>query len=75
MCDACNRFRTCDSDTQALQSSKYEDWFWKFQVGKCYYRLGMLRDSEKMFKSALKQQEMIDVFLHLSRVIKNASTP
>jgi tetratricopeptide repeat protein 8 len=37
-------------------------------VGKCYYRLGLLRDAEKMFKSALKQQEMIDVFLHLSRV-------
>ena len=28
----------------------------------------MFRDAEKMFKSALKQQEMIDVFLHLSRV-------
>ena len=53
---------------QALQKTKYEDWFWKFQVGKCYYRLGMFRDAEKMFKSALKQQEMIDVFLHLSRV-------
>ena len=53
---------------QALQKTKYEDWYWKFQVGKCYYRLGMFRDAEKMFKSALKQQEMIDVFLHLSRV-------
>ena len=28
---------------QALQSSKYEDWYWKFQVGKCYFRLGMFR--------------------------------
>jgi hypothetical protein len=28
----------------------------------------MFRDAEKMFKSALKQQEMIDVFLHLARV-------
>lgn len=55
--------------SQALQSSKYEDWYWKFSVGKCYYRLGMFRDAEKMFKSALKQQEMIDIFLHLARVI------
>lgn len=37
-------------------------------MGKCYFRLGMFRDAEKMFKSALKQQEMIDVFLHLARV-------
>ena len=57
-----------DINFQALQKTKYEDWYWKFQVGKCYYRLGMFRDAEKMFKSALKQQEMIDVFLHLSRV-------
>jgi len=37
-------------------------------VGKCYFRLGMFRDAEKMFKSALKQQEMIDMFIHLARV-------
>ncbi len=43
-------------------------FFYVHQVGKCYFRLGMFRDSEKMFKSALKQQEMIDVFLHLARV-------
>jgi hypothetical protein len=60
--------RSYCSPRQALQKTKYEDWYWKFQVGKCYYRLGLLRDAEKMFKSALKQQEMIDVFLHLSRV-------
>ena len=59
---------------QALQKSNHEDWFWKFQVGKCYYRLGMFRDAEKMFKSALKQQEMIDVFLHLSRVRTKTKT-
>lgn len=53
---------------QSLQASKYEDWYWKFQVGKCYFKLGMYRDAEKMFKSALKQQEMIDLFLHLARV-------
>ena len=36
--------------SQALQASKYEDWYWKVQLGKCYFRLGMFRDSEKMFK-------------------------
>ena len=54
--------------SQAMQASKFEDWYWKVQMGKCYFRLGMFRDSEKMFKSALKQQEMIDTFLLLAKV-------
>ncbi len=33
------------------------------------------RDAEKMFKSALKQQEMIDVFLHLARVYVRLDQP
>ena len=57
--------------SKALQACNYEDWYWKLQLGKCYFRLGMFRDSEKMFKSALKQQEMIDTFLLLSKVLKN----
>ncbi|XP_059085727.1 tetratricopeptide repeat protein 8-like isoform X3 [Tigriopus californicus] len=64
-----------DLAAQALQASNYEDWYWKFQVGKCYYRFGMFRDAEKMFKSALKQQEMIDVFLHLARVYLRIDQP
>ena len=61
--------------SQALQASKYEDWYWKVQLGKCYFRLGMFRDSEKMFKSALKQQEMIDTFLLLSKVYFRLDQP
>lgn len=61
--------------SQALQASKFEDWYWKVQMGKCYFRLGMFRDSEKMFKSALKQQEMIDTFLLLSKVYTRLDQP
>ncbi len=64
-----------DLAAQALQASKYEDWYWKLQVGKCYFRLGMFRDAEKMFKSALKQQEMIDTFLHLAQVYVRLDQP
>lgn len=31
-------------------------------------RLGMYREAEKQFKSALKQQEMVDTFLYLAKV-------
>ena len=58
---------------QALQASKYEDWFWKVALGKCYFRLGMFRDAERMFKSALKMQEMIDILLLLAKVSNHFS--
>lgn len=29
--------------TQATQNSKFQDWWWKLQMGKCYYRLSMFR--------------------------------
>lgn len=34
------------------------------------FRLGMYREAEKQFKSALKQQEMVDTFLYLAKVSK-----
>ena len=34
-----------------------------------YLRLGMLRDAEAQFKSALKQQPMIATYLHLGRIV------
>lgn len=33
-----------------------------------FLRLGMYREAEKQFKSALKQQEMVDTFLYLAKV-------
>uniref|UniRef100_A0A2I3N488 Tetratricopeptide repeat domain 8 n=1 Tax=Papio anubis TaxID=9555 RepID=A0A2I3N488_PAPAN len=51
----------------STEHSQYKDWWWKVQIGKCYYRLGMYREAEKQFKSALKQQEMVDTFLYLAK--------
>ena len=48
--------------SQALQASKYEDWYWKVQLGKCYFRLGMFRDSEKMFK-VIRNSKIFSVVL------------
>ncbi len=33
------------------------------------FRLGLYRDSEKQFKSAINQQPMIDTYLYLSKVL------
>ncbi|VFV18202.1 tetratricopeptide repeat protein 8 [Lynx pardinus] len=63
-------------DLAALSTeySQYKDWWWKVQIGKCYYRLGMYREAEKQFKSALKQQEMVDTFLYLAKEMNNISS-
>lgn len=34
----------------------FQDWWWKARLGKCYYQLGLLRESEKQFKSSLANQ-------------------
>uniref|UniRef100_H3AU47 Tetratricopeptide repeat domain 8 n=1 Tax=Latimeria chalumnae TaxID=7897 RepID=H3AU47_LATCH len=52
----------------ATEHAQFKDWWWKVQLGKCYYRLGLYREAEKQFKSALKQQDMVDTFLYLAKV-------
>ncbi|XP_010166378.2 tetratricopeptide repeat protein 8-like, partial [Antrostomus carolinensis] len=51
----------------ATEHAQFKDWWWKVQIGKCYYRLGLYREAEKQFKSALKQQDMVDTILYLSK--------
>ncbi|XP_029424477.1 tetratricopeptide repeat protein 8 isoform X2 [Nannospalax galili] len=60
--------KALDLAALSTEHSQYKDWWWKVQIGKCYYRLGMYREAEKQFKSALKQQEMVDTFLYLAKV-------
>lgn len=36
-------------------------------MGKCYYQLGMLREAEKQFLSALKAADMVTIVLELSK--------
>ena len=45
------------------------------QLAKCYYRLGMFRDSEKQLKSSLRDQEMVDTYLYLAKVYVRLDQP
>uniref|UniRef100_A0A803W1L6 Tetratricopeptide repeat domain 8 n=1 Tax=Ficedula albicollis TaxID=59894 RepID=A0A803W1L6_FICAL len=58
----------------ATEHAQFKDWWWKVQIGKCYYRLGLYREAEKQFKSALKQQDMVDTFLYLAKEMNNISS-
>ncbi|VDK72744.1 unnamed protein product [Anisakis simplex] len=42
----------------ATKCADYSDWYWKNQLGKCYYRLGMFPDAIKQFQSSLNNQKM-----------------
>lgn len=59
----------------ATQACQFKDWWWKVQLGKCYYRLGLYRDAEKQFKSALVQQPMVDTYLYLCKVYVRLDQP
>ena len=65
-----------DLAAQATQASKFKDWWWKLQLGKCYYKVGLLRDAETQFKSSLKHPETtVDPFLWLGKVYIRLDQP
>ncbi|XP_022655520.1 tetratricopeptide repeat protein 8-like isoform X2 [Varroa destructor] len=61
--------------TQATQNSKFQDWWWKLQMGKCYYRLSMFRDAEKQFRCANTQQPMVETALWLGKLFIRLDQP
>lgn len=45
--------------SEATNSTNYQDWWWKARVGKCQFKMGMIKDAERQFISSLKNQSMI----------------
>ncbi|XP_014331701.1 tetratricopeptide repeat protein 8 isoform X1 [Xiphophorus maculatus] len=64
-----------DLAAQATEHAQFKDWWWKVQLGKCYYRLGLYREAEKQFRSALNQQEVVDTYLYLTKVYQRMDQP
>lgn len=60
--------RALDIAAEATIVVNYEDWWWKARIGKCYFKMGMIKDAERQFISALKQQEMISTQIELAKV-------
>jgi tetratricopeptide repeat protein 8 len=61
--------------SMATEVNQYDDWWWKIQLGKCYYRLGLFRDAEKQYLSALKQHSCVDSYLYISKVYAKLDQP
>lgn len=50
-----NNFRRAlDIAAEATILTNFNDWWWKERIGKCYFKLGLIRDAEKQFISSLK---------------------
>ncbi len=59
----------------ATQVARFEDWWWKERLGKCYYMLGMYREAEKQFVSSLKSQPSVAAYLQLANVALRLDQP
>lgn len=52
-------------------------WWWKAQIGKCYYKLVLLRDSEEYFREALTKHSdvAVDIYIWLAKVYIRLDQP
>uniref|UniRef100_A0A8B9JZU4 Tetratricopeptide repeat domain 8 n=1 Tax=Astyanax mexicanus TaxID=7994 RepID=A0A8B9JZU4_ASTMX len=71
----CKTFQALDLAALATEHAQFKDWWWKVQLGKCYYRLGLFREAEKQFRSALNHQEFVDTYLYLAKVYQRLDQP
>ncbi|EFA10327.1 tetratricopeptide repeat protein 8 [Tribolium castaneum] len=60
---------------QATQFCRFEDWWWKVQLGKCYIALNLIRDAEQQMRSALKQHHHVESFIRLTRIYLRLDQP
>jgi tetratricopeptide repeat protein 8 len=70
-----NVLKALELAAECTAEEKYEDWWWKERLGKCYYQLGHYRDAEKQFMSSLKLQETTNGYLQLSNVYIKLDQP
>lgn len=53
--------------SEGTQINNYNSWWWKYKLGKVYYRIGMMSDAEKQLLSSLKQFSYVNTILQLSK--------
>jgi tetratricopeptide repeat protein 8 len=60
---------------EATHEHDFKNWWWKARLGKCYFKLGMLRDAEKQFRSSLEIQPIVNTYLELVNVYLRLDLP
>jgi len=61
--------------SEATKACDYKDWWWKARLGKCYFQMGMYREAEKQFKSAIKDEDNVATQLELAKCLTRLDQP
>ena len=70
-----NVTRALELCAEATKEACFKDWWWKCRLAKCYYRLGLYRDSERQLLSSLRDQNMTTTVLELAKVYLRLDQP
>lgn len=60
---------------EATKENEFRSWWWKARLGKCYFKLGLLREAEQQLRSSLKIQPVINTYLDLCNVYLRLDVP
>mmetsp|Transcript_35664 Transcript_35664/g.70948 ORF Transcript_35664/g.70948 Transcript_35664/m.70948 type:complete len:507 (-) Transcript_35664:159-1679(-) len=60
---------------EATKACDYKNWWWKARLGKCYFKLGLLREAEQQFRSSIRTQPIINTYLELCNVYLRLDVP
>lgn len=67
--------RALDIASEGTAATNYEDWWWKSRVGKCQFKMGMIKEAERQFISSLKMQSMVCTQIELVKVAVKQDQP
>jgi tetratricopeptide repeat protein 8 len=71
----CNYRRALDIAAEGSVQANYKDWWWKARIGKCQFKMGMIKDAEKQFISSLQHNSMIATHIELCKVAIRQDQP
>lgn len=60
---------------QAQKSDNNLDWWWNYSLARCYYALGMYRNTEECLRQALSQNKHISIYLRLIAMYVGLNQP
>jgi tetratricopeptide repeat protein 8 len=59
----------------SLCSTKSKNWFWKTAMAKCFYRKSLFKDAERLYKSSLKDMDLVETYLALGSIYSKMGQP
>ena len=65
----CKTYASCFAYFAYARCSQPPSRWWKARLGKCYFQMGMYRDAEKQFKSAIKEEDTVALLFERSTVV------